>query len=297
MALLIRSFGNFARERLRVELRPGSVGLTGYAGFKRSRVLYVHAIDTELPQRGSEHSAEPWRVSLDALAAGLRDQRGALGGIEVILSDHFVRYALIPWSENLVSDNERMAFARLAFRDVYGNLSDTWDVSVDQQPAGQASFACGVDRGLVAGLRDIVSHAGGRLESVKPALTECFNRHRRMLKEPEFCLATAEPGRISLAFRLRGGWQAVRSRRIEGPLAETLPTLLKQEAVAGSAPEGGALYLCATSIDDVPPFAVQGWRLTRLVERGSVGPVSGPTSGQRQVLASLAPESKIQGLG
>jgi hypothetical protein len=290
MALLDRFFGKLAGERLRIELRPASVSLAGHAGFKRSRVLYAHAIETERAKGSSEHPAEPWRVSLDALAAGLRDQRGALGRVEVVLSDHFVRYVLIPWSESVVSDSERLAYARLSLRDVYGHLSDTWDLSVDQQPAGQASFACGVDRALLAGLRDVVSHAGGRLESVTPALVDCFNRHRPALKAPEFCLAIAEPGRISLAFRLRGGWQAVRSRRIEGSLPETLPTLLKQEAVAGSAPEGGALYLCAANIDEVPPFAVQGWRLTRLVDSGSAGHVSGPTSGQRHIASPLAPD-------
>jgi hypothetical protein len=98
-----------------------------------------------------------------------------------------------------------------------------------------------------------------------------------------------------LAFRLRGGWQAVRSRRIEGPLAETLPTLLKQGSGCRFRAGGGVLYLCATNIDDVPPFAVQGWRLTRLVEPGSIGRVSGPTSEQRQVPLSLRHKTRYKG--
>src|SRR4029077_9812295 len=133
------------------------------------------------------------------------------------------------WSESLVADSERLAFARLAFRDVYGHAVDGWDLCVDEQPAGQAAFASAGDRALIAAIRDVVSLAGGKLGAVRPGLAECLNRHRRALKEPEFCLASAEPGRISLVFRSRAGWQAVRSRRIDGPLAETLPTLLTQE--------------------------------------------------------------------
>ena len=253
-------------ERVRVELRPASLRLARPAEYPGSRRL-DQTIQIEAPEGSSEYPREPWRASLDALAAALRDQRGALGGVEVILSDHFVRYLLVPWSESVVSDSDRLALARLSFRDVYGHLADAWDLSVDLQPAGEASFACAVDRALLSGLRDVVSRAAGRLECVKPALADCLNRHRRMLKEQEFCLATAEPGRISLAFRARTGWQAVRSRRSEGSLTEALPTLLKQEAVASSAPDGGVLYLCAANTIELPSLAVQGWRLIRLAEQ------------------------------
>jgi hypothetical protein len=69
-------------------------------------------------------AAEPWRASLDTLAVVVRDPQTALGRVEIVLSDHFVRYALIAWSESLVANSERLAFARLAFRDVYGQVAD-----------------------------------------------------------------------------------------------------------------------------------------------------------------------------
>jgi hypothetical protein len=277
MAGLSRSVGSLIGERLRIELGPVSVALVRHAVFPRLRVLSTRSIETEPGARRAEHPVESWRASLDTLAAVLREQRASLGRVDVVLSDHFVRYALIPWSEGLVADSERLAFARLAFRDVYGHAADGWDVCVDEQPAGQASFASSVDRALVAGIRDLVSLAGGRLGAVRPALAECLNHHRRALKEPEFCLATAEPGRISLAFRSRAGWQAVRSRRIDGPLAEMLPTLLTQEAVAGAAPQGGLLYLCVPDSVDVPPFTVPGWRPVRLGQAGGLSLPAGST--------------------
>ena len=258
------SSGSALGRRVRIELRPERVGFERHGGFPRSRVLSTHAIEVAPGQVGGETAGEPWRASLNALSAGVREQRAPLGRVQVVLSDHFVRYALIPWSESLVGDSERLSFARLSLRGVYGHLSDAWDLSLDQQPAGEASFACGVDRALIGGLRDLVSLGGGRLESVTPALADCLNRHRRALKEPEFCLATAEPGRITLAFRARAGWQAVRSRRVDGALPETLPALLKQEAVAGAAPDGGVLYLCTTNLAHVPPFTVPGWKLVRV---------------------------------
>jgi hypothetical protein len=292
MAVLSCSVGGLIGERLRVELGPASVTLVRHAVFPRPRVLSARSIETEPGARRAEHTIESWRASLDTLAVVLREQRAPPGRVEVVLSDHFVRYALIPWSESLVADSERLAFARLAFRDVYGHAADGWDVCIDEQPAGQASFASAVDRVLVAGIRDLVSLAGGVLGAVRPALAECINHHRRALKEPEFCLATAEPGRISLAFRSRAGWQAVRSRRVDGPLAETLPTLLTQEAAAASAPQGGPLYLCVPDSVDVPPFTVPGWRLVRLGQTGGLSLPAGRAGSGHGDVPSLSREER-----
>jgi hypothetical protein len=272
------SVSAFAGERLRVELRPGSVELVRRAALARPRILTTRAIEAGANAAGAEGSPGLWRAAVDVLAAALREQRGKRGRVEIVLSDHFVRYLVIPWSGNLVGDSERLGYARLCFRDVYGHLSDGWDVCLDEQPAGQGSFACAVDRLLASALRDVVARAGARLESLTPSLADCINRHRAALKAPEFCLAAAEPGRISLAFRSPAGWQAVRSRRIDDPLPDTLPTLLKQEAVVGAAPEGGVLYLCAHGLSDVPHFTVPGWRIVRLA--GAVIP-GRPASSRR----------------
>jgi hypothetical protein len=242
------------------------VGLVRQAVFPRPRVLSARALAVEAGAGSREDLPEPWRPAVDVLASALRQPRGRLGRVEVVLSDHFVRYLLIPWSEALVGDSERLSFARLSFHDLYGHLSDTWDLCLDEQPAGQASFACAVDRALAALLRESVARAGGQLATLIPSLADCINRHRSALKASEFCFAAAEPGRISLAFHSRAGWQAVRSRRTDGPLPETLPTLLKQETVVGSASTGGVLYLCADELADVASFPVPGWRVVRLAE-------------------------------
>jgi hypothetical protein len=249
-------------------MRPTQIKLSRVHGWRSHRtsgdLVEVPGAPGFTPS--SDETDEPWRAGLDTLAATLKAEGGGLGGVAVVLSDHFTRYALLSWNESLITDSERMAFARHAFREVYGATADAWEVCLDEQPAGQRFFAAAIDRALLGGLRDIVSGLGGKLVALTPALSDCINRHRRALAEREFCLATVESGRVSFAFRGRGGWSAVRSRRMEGPLAEALPTLLKQEAVAASVADGGVLYLCAAGLADQPPFSVPGWRLIRLVE-------------------------------
>ena len=265
-------------QRLRVELRPASVGLVRRGLVQRSRVHSSRTIPVEVAAGSRENPSESWRAAVDALTAALREPRGR---IEIVLSDHFVRYLLIPWSKELVGDSERLGFARMAFRDLYGHLADGWDLCMDEQPAGQASFACAVDRALASSLRELVARAGGQLAALTPSLADCINRHRSAFNTGEFCFAAAEPGRVSLAVRSHAGWQAVRSRRVDGPLAETLPTLLKQEIAVGEATEGGVLYLCTDDAPGMGAFTVPGWRVVRLAERGiftrpAVDPQLGP---------------------
>ncbi len=264
-------------QRLRVELGPASVRVVRKVAFPRARAVPARPIAVDPEPSSREEPLQPWRATVDALGLALREPRGRLPPVELVLSDHFVRYLLVPWSEGLVGDSERLAFARLAFRDLYGQLADAWHLCLDEQPAGQASLACAVDQALASSLREAVARAGGQLAALTPALADCINRHRSALKVPEFCFVAAEPGRISLAFHSREGWQAVRSRRIDGLLPETLPTLLKQETAVGGATGGGMLYVCADAMPDMAPFAVPGWRTAFFAEgRLAAKPASDP---------------------
>jgi len=253
--------------RLRVELRPQTITVCNRTSFPRARLLDPEhiAVDTSLV---GPHS-EPWRASLETFGASLRESRRTGVRLEVVLSGHFVRYALIPWSEDLVGDDERMAFAKLAFRDIYGAAADGWDLCLDEQPSGQRSFACAVDRALMVGLRDAATSVGGRLISVAPALADCINRHRRIFSNKGFCLAHAEAGRVTLAFHSRNGWQAVRGRRLDDELADALPVFIKQEASAAAVPELGILYVCPGPAYEVGALSIPGWKVVRLGEDAS----------------------------
>ena len=72
----------------------------------------------------AEASGEPWRGCVETLGSALSAEHMA-GALHVVLSDHFLRYALVPWSENLVADAERLAFARLTLSEIYGSVAST----------------------------------------------------------------------------------------------------------------------------------------------------------------------------
>ena len=264
------SLSFLSRGRLRVDLRPGSVTLARKQSFFGSRLQPLQSVAVD-----QDEAAEPsalWRAGVDALGGMLSRARPSGARVEVVISSHFVRYVLVPWSESLVRDADRLAFARLACREVYGALVDGWEVCLDDPPAGQAAFASAIDRELLAAIQNAVAHVGANLEAVIPALADCINRHRRVLRKRDFCLANVEAGRLTFAFRGNAGWRAVRTRRADGPLPELLPTLLKQEASASGVPEGGRLYLCALRVRDHANILVPGWKVVLLDEAALPAP-------------------------
>jgi len=269
------SLSFLSRGRLRAELRPGSVTLARRQPFVGGRLQPLQSVEVDQDEAGEPSAL--WRAGVDALGGMLSRSRQSGARVEVVISSHFVRYVLVPWSENLVRDADRLAFARLAFREVYGALVDGWEVCLDDQPAGQPAFASAIDRELLAAIQNAVVHAGASLEAVVPALADCINRHRRVLKKRDFCLASVEAGRLTFVFRGSAGWRAVRGRRADGPLPELLPTLLKQEASASGVPEGGTLYLCAPHVREHANMLVPGWKVVLLDEAASaVAPIMEP---------------------
>jgi hypothetical protein len=259
--------------QLEILLRPGEIRVTRRPALFPSR----GAVAVQGYPVTAVESEEPWRASVEALGAALRQETSARS-LHLVLSDHFLRYALVAWNESLVADAERLAFARLALGEIYGNMAADWAVTLDQQPAGQASFACAMDRNLLQALREATDGRGLRLRSVNAALADRINRHRAALRDRVFCLASLEPARLTLAFRNEAGWLAVRTRRVNGDPLEALSAVLRQEATAAGAADGGTLYLIADSAAALPSFGLPNWKVTRLFDGagGGVTPQRAP---------------------
>ena len=200
---------------------------------------------------------------------GAREETAARS-VQVVVSDHFVRYALVPWNESLVADAERLAFARLALSEIYGSMAEGWAVTLDQQPAGQASFACAIDRELLQALREVGRRHGVAPHSGERRVGESGSIATALRCASEvFCLASLEPGRLTLAFRNESGWLAVRTRRVNGNPLEALSGVLRQEAAAAGAADGGTLYMIADAAHALPSFSLPNWKVTRLDDGGA----------------------------
>lgn len=159
--------------------------------------------------------------------------------LTVVLSNHFVRYALLPWSDSLDTAEEEEAFARHQFTRIYGERAAGWSFRCSEGAAGDARLAGAIDTELLDKLRATFARPPVRLVSVQPELMAVYNRHRKAVPAAGAWLVLLEPGRACIALRGPQGWLAVRNTRLQADDAESWIAQLDQERrrVGGESPE------------------------------------------------------------
>lgn len=254
------------RDELRVVLSPGQLVLVRMAREFTRRGLVRRVLSKELIPCDSAVSLEaPWDGAVRALEAALAGQEKRKAFATLILSNHFMRYALVPWSEALSNDAEQMSYAQHCFRQTYGSAAANWELRLSPAPAGMPQLASAVDERLLQALRQLFARAGVTLRSVQPHLMAAFNNCRSRLQDRSAWLLLFEPGCLCLALLQQGRWASVRSMRIGADWREQLPQLLERESCMGasdSVPE--AVFVWAPSLEDAA-FPDSGrWRINPL---------------------------------
>lgn len=220
------------RERVSVGLCPDRLVLPG-RGAPRSMAV--------------EPAGEPlWRAAVDALPAALaacphRQPRS----VRVVLSHHFVRYALLPWSAALGSEAAWLAYAQHRFAAVHGAQAAQWTLRIAPTAWRGARIACATETALLEALRARLGERKVRLASVQPHLMTAFNAARRDLPRPACWLVVAEAGRLALALIERGAWRALRSRRLGADWRDALPALLERESALLGLPQAPPALLAS----------------------------------------------------
>lgn len=253
------------------EVRIARRGLLSRAGSEQ--VQFVGEAD-----RSRATSSEPWVGAVQCLARALTAAGRSGAAVEAVLSDQFVRYALVPWNRDLVSDAERRAFAAASFKQLFGAMADSWQVTVDEQPAGKASFACAVDRGLLDAVRALCKANRLRLRGVQPLFAQRFNRNRHRITPPTCWVGSLDAGRLTLALRSDGSWSGIRAVRTAEYSTAELATVLRQESAALGATLGGPLFLMGREETLREIGALPGWNIVRMAD--------GKESGKVQVRAA-----------
>ncbi len=254
-------------ERVTAWLSPRGIVLARKPWYRRAADDEVRAF--ELGNDDSRGGA----VLLEVLCGALREL-GPAGSLDVVLSDQYVRYAVIPWSDDLSGEQEWTAYARHALTTTYGDVVRDWTIGLGSPLAGTPRLAVGADASLLAGLREAAARASLRLAHVTPNFCRAFDRHRRGLREKDLWFVTIEPGRLC-AGRVCGG-SCVRMERVRtrDGAAQTLAMLLRESSLAqddvpGSQPV--AVYWAGAT----PPQGVPGHRgVLRVLSRHAEVPAA-----------------------
>ena len=87
-----------------------------------------------------------WEATLDALESCLEETtwHGAIG--RLIVADHWARYAIVPWSDALTDQDERLQHARYVLAKTYGDVVSQWAVTLNESARHRPGGMCDPER-------------------------------------------------------------------------------------------------------------------------------------------------------
>ena len=150
---------------------------------------------------------QPWQGALEDFARRIAALRKRVE-VTVVLSSHFVRYAVLPGHDGATTPEEELALARFHFTKIHGDRVKGWEVRAFD------GLACAIDAALLEGIKNAFPSRGkSKLISVQPRLMAAYNAARRRIPREGAWLLLSEPGRICLARVVAKGWASVHNGR------------------------------------------------------------------------------------
>ena len=248
-------------DRLLISLSPTALSWVRLRGVLRQRAVAKGSIDAD-----PAHGDEPWAGVIAALRATTATWHRDRVAVTVVLSNHFVRYALVERPDSRVSRAEELALARFRFTRLHGARAAAWDVQVAAANGVGPRVASAVDGALLEAIKAAFPREGRpKLKSVQPYLVCAFNHWRARLEAPGAWLVLVEPGRVCLAMLAGKAWAAVQSVRSSYELPENWLDLLEREKHRTPVqPVPTAVFARASVAANTGSAAARGWRIAML---------------------------------
>lgn len=188
-----------------------------------------------------------WEPALAAIGHCLGDLTWQSANARVVLSDHWVRYAIVPWSDELRGHDERLIQARYALADVYGDLVADWTVRLSDCAPGDSQIACAMPTALFSALSDLFELRRLRVIALQPRLIAAFNRWRSSLPRSGAWFVSIEEGSLAAVRIALDGWDRVHVVRIGPDWSLELKRLQTFARLAGAKSEDGRVFVDAPS--------------------------------------------------
>lgn len=212
------------RDRVLVWLAPTEVSWVRLAGGFNRRVRAKRVISVD-----AAYGTESWQGAVAALREEAPAWRNESLAVTVVLSNHFLRYAVIPASDGVSGMEEARALARFHFSKIHGDRARGWDVRLGDIRASRPQLASAADEALVPALHACFEDGRPRLASVRPYLMSAFNRWRHEIPAGGAWLLLLERERACLALIAKGNWVMVQNLKGSYPHPEAWSELRERE--------------------------------------------------------------------
>ncbi len=186
---------------------------------------------------------------------------GAKAAAHVVLSNRFVRYALLHAGGRLHRRGEREIAARFALQQAFAGMTDGWRVTLGDT-GHDATIAAGVDAQVVDDVVSGFAAHGWRVASVEPLLARCINASAAIDgSSAPYWLVCHEPTRLVLVRVAPDGIGVLRSHRLRAGETPDVRRLVDQARLSdGIASDERRVVLFSTEAADERALATgDGW--------------------------------------
>jgi hypothetical protein len=227
------------RDEVAILIAPRQLVLTRMSRGLRPRC------SADLRRPVDESVSLDWRPALKALANCLSEAGWQDANARVVLANHWARYAVVPWANDIANEEERLAHARICLANIYGNVAEQWRIGLSHAAPGAARIACAVEDDLIDEVSAAASAHGLRVVSVQPQLVASFNGWRHKLEDASGWFVNIDEGALAAARLVGGGWDRVYSARIGTDWSLELQRLRTFGRLAARHSENGRVFVAA----------------------------------------------------
>lgn len=172
----------------------------------------------------------PWKNAIDKLATEVLRLTSKPKLVRVVLSNHFLRYAIVDVDQAIKSKAEQIAFVKHRFVQVYGEAAESWELRLDQECPGAPYLACAVDGIMLFNIREIFAQANIKLQSIQPCLMAAYNQSQSRFSNKNAWFVLFEDGNLCIVWLKAGHPCAIRTIKAGEDWQEKLPEIIDREA-------------------------------------------------------------------
>ena len=199
---------------------------------------------------------------LEIAFSKLKKQKNTL--LKVVVASEFVRYLALPAQHISMNYADKSAYARAAYREVYGNVVDDWQIQCADAAPNKTTIVAAIDQQLITHLTTIAEKNSLELVSVQPQLMPVFNQLKHQLKTADIYFGVVESNRLLFAHLQNGHWQSLRSVVLEVDWPSQLASLAKREQLLAENNDHKLLMIYAPAHKSTQLPIIEGWTVKRI---------------------------------
>jgi hypothetical protein len=179
-------------------------------------------------------SADGW-AGVSSACNSLLKSMPSVDRIRVVLSSALVRFACVPWRDDLRSTEEELALARMQFDDTYGaDTSAEWHFAFSDMQAGRSRLSVAIPESLYNLLRSGLPTGTPRIAFIDTAFTCVAHANRKHMPDDAW-FVNVEGQRLTLGHWNRSGWVWMNTLRTTVNNFDEFAVLLKRELTISGA--------------------------------------------------------------